>query len=164
MKTTCFLFLYIKLVNIKKIFLCSFFLFLIVFGCKKDREPYSKFDLENPTTNYECFNCYDVASNGSILKFSTVKISFDVKGKDKHLSKISSDAYIKISWNFPGANSGDYIIDRNDFTFDNNRISFNTYWYFSYSESVNLSVILYTGRGMKSDPLNLTITKVPGAN
>jgi hypothetical protein len=139
-------------------------IFLIISSCAYDREPKNKYKLNNALNSVVCLNCRQHGA-GTVYDFSVIKTTLDItKGK---IDKIELEAYLKIHYRFVGYSSNpstDYfVLPKKAFTLSNSTISYETEWCFGGANAVDLTVELYTGKGMKSDPYTYTIERPVGA-
>jgi hypothetical protein len=57
-----------------------------------------------------------------------------------------------------------FVIPKRDITLNNSSISYESEWHFGNTSGVNITIELYTGKGMKSAPYSYTINKPAGAD
>jgi hypothetical protein len=135
---------------------------LVIFSCR-DREPASRYKLADGTYSVNCINCKTYGTPATTHNYTSIRTSFNVtKG---HMSKVGTDSYLKVTYLFDnGGGSSSFIESYKSLTIASSNITFDSDWAWGGTNSFIMTIELYTGRGMKSEPLTITITRPAGAN
>jgi hypothetical protein len=143
-------------------FLFFTLLALVIFSsCKKEKDPFERIDLKNPSYSVNCLNCRQYGENGNVYDYTSVKTSFDFSSSK---ALIGNGSYLLVMWEFSSGQTGDYIIDYNNLIQSGNSLSFDGTWYWGFSNNLNVQMILYSGRGSRSNVLSIDIPKPAGSN